>query len=96
MPSLETRLKCSHADRFIYAMRAVAKGEATDTQQRIAFAWIINVACRVDEPTHWPGDSHTTAYLEGRRSIAADMVRLIKARPGKEKDLQGNAGTDIS
>ena len=90
MQSLEKRLTCSHADKFIYAMRALSKGQATDGQQQLAFAWIINVACRVDEPTHWAGDSHTTAYLEGRRSIAADIVKLIKAKPGKEKDTPSN------
>lgn len=89
--TLEQRLKCSHADKFIHSMRALSKGIATDTQQQIAFAWIINVACRVDETTHWPGDSHTTAFLEGRRSVAAEMVRLIKAKPGKEKEPQINA-----
>lgn len=88
--SLEQRLKCSHADKFIYAMRAMAQGTASEGQQKLAFAWVINVACRVDESTHWPGDSHTTAYLEGRRSIAADIVRLIKAKPGKEKDTPSN------
>lgn len=90
MQSLAERLSCSHENKFIYAMRALMKGEATEMQQKLAFAWIINVACRVDETTHWPGDAHTTAFLEGRRSIAADMVKLIKAKPRKEKEPEIN------
>ena len=80
------RIACSHDDRFIRAARAIAAGNASDVQQKLFLAWIVDEASKVNETTFWPGEPAAMAYLEGRRSIAADVVSLIKAKPKDEKD----------
>jgi len=83
--SFADRIACSQDEKFIYAMRALYAGTANEGQQALILGWIINVACRVDETTFWPADAQATAFLEGRRSIAVDMVALMKAKPKEDK-----------
>ena len=70
-------------------MRAFSQGTATEAQQKLAFSWIVNVSCRVDEPTFWPGDAAASAFLEGKRTVAIDMITLIKAKTSEEKVTNG-------
>lgn len=92
MISFVERVTCTRGERYARAMRALQQGVASESQQLIALGWIINVACRVEETTFVPGDSHASAFLEGRRSIAQEIVALIKSKPIKEAENDGSSG----
>ena len=84
MRSFAERIKCTQDPKFAEAMRAFSRGQASEHQQKLAFTWLIEVACRVTETSHVLGDSHASAFLEGRRSIAVDVVALMKSKQAKE------------
>lgn len=83
------RIACSQDEKFIRAWRALQQGKATEIQQKAAWHWLMQKACRVSETTFWPGDPTATAFLEGRRSIGVDAVALIEAPIKEEKKTDG-------
>lgn len=69
-----------------FAIRALAEGNATEHQQREALKFIIERACRTDEPS-FVLDSHggdrATSYVEGRKSVG-HALRAILALPAEQ------------
>lgn len=51
------------------AVQALAVGEATKEQQKIALDWIFKGACRAGREVLAPGQADVTAYLAGRLSV---------------------------
>lgn len=39
------------------------------------------------ETSHTPGDAHDTAFREGRRSMALDVLRMLRWTPGEIHEL---------
>jgi hypothetical protein len=60
------------------ALQALARGDATPDQQLRALKWVIEAAAGTYEHTFVPGASDQSTYLEGRRSVGLQMVKLLK------------------
>lgn len=64
-------------DYDVTAMQALARGVANDQQQMRALAWIVNRAGMTNDQSFVPGQTDTTAFIEGRRSVASQIKKLI-------------------
>ena len=60
------------------ALQALARGEAAPEQQRRALMWIIESASGAYEQSFVPDSDRVTAFLEGRRSVGNQIIKLIK------------------
>ena len=58
------------------AIQAFSRGEATEQQQVLAYEWIVKQAASIGGQSFRGGDSHATAFMEGRRFVAAQMIAL--------------------
>ena len=85
-PSFAERVAAHIDDMHIHAARDLIAGKATEHQQKLLTAWLLNSVCRVKETTFWPGDPGASAYLEGRRSVAADLVALAETKTEHERN----------
>jgi hypothetical protein len=64
-------------DKFdAYAIRALTAGEATKDQQQRAMKWIVNGAAMLMSQAFVPGQPDTTAFNEGRRNVAKQILHL--------------------
>ena len=63
-----------------YAIKALAEGNATEEQQRLALDWIINHAAMTYDQSFWAGSADVTAFREGKRSVGNQIVKLIKLK----------------
>lgn len=61
----------------VAALKAVYGGIASDHQQKLAMDWIIKQAAQIGGQSYRAGDSHATAFLEGRRFVGAQILSLI-------------------
>lgn len=59
------------------AIQAVYRGEGSPEQQKRAMEWIIKSAAQIGGQSYRPGDSHATAFIEGRRFVGAQILSLI-------------------
>lgn len=62
----------------VSAVQAMASGQATPDQQKRALAWIINAASMTYDQSFVPGQPDVAAFLEGRRSVGNQIVKLTK------------------
>lgn len=60
------------------ALQALARGDATADQQLRALKWIVERAAGAYEHTFVPGAADQSTYLEGRRSVGLQVVKLLK------------------
>lgn len=58
------------------AIKALSAGAATEHQQRLAYDWILKSAAGVGAQSFRIGDSHATAFMEGRRFVASQLIAL--------------------
>ena len=65
----------------IRAIQALARGDATESDQRRALDWIINVAAATYDEPFRPGQSDVVDYMLGRRSVGLAIVKLMKLKP---------------
>ena len=65
----------------IRAIQALARGDATESDQRRALNWIINVAAATYDEPFRPGQSDVVDYMLGRRSVGLAIVKLMKLKP---------------
>lgn len=63
------------------ALRAVAKGNASPDQQKVALLWIMDEACGTWADALHPGQPDATAYMTGRRSVALQISAALRQRP---------------
>ena len=68
------------ADAF--AIKALAKGEASAEQQKRAFDWIMD-ASGIRNEVFVPGEDDVRCFLLGRRSIGLMVADLLKWTPPK-------------
>lgn len=59
------------------ALNALANGEATKEQQRLALRWIMAGACRAGQEIIVPGQPDVTAYLAGRLSVSLQISWVL-------------------
>jgi hypothetical protein len=62
----------------VAAIQAVYRGEATADQQKRAMDWIIKGAAQIGGQSYRAGDSHATAFVEGRRFVGAQILSLLE------------------
>jgi hypothetical protein len=60
------------------ALQAIARGDANATQQKRALSVIVEKLAGTYEHTFVPGAQDQTIYLEGRRSVGLQIVKLLK------------------
>jgi hypothetical protein len=70
------------------AMYALSTGAATDEQQLRAWSWIIGALCRYHDVSYRPGadGDRDTAFAEGRRFVAAEMIKMTRVNPAILED----------
>lgn len=83
MAGEETRpwFPAPYEDADTYALKAVAKGEATDVQQRRAMNWIINTLCGTYDLSYRPDSDRDTVFAEGKRHVGMQIVKHINLKP---------------
>lgn len=65
---------------FVYAMKAMSKGEATESQQKLILAEMMALTGYYDL-SYRPDSERDTAFAEGKRFIGAQLVKLITLSP---------------
>ena len=73
------------------AIKAVAKGNASEAQQRRAMQWIVQSAAMTYDETFVAGQPDVSANLQGRRYVGLQIVKLINTpieqmKFGEEKE----------
>jgi hypothetical protein len=72
------------ADADIFALQAVAIGEANAAQQQRAYDYVVRTLCETDRMTFWPGADdgrRATDFAEGKRWVGLQLRRIEKMRP---------------
>lgn len=76
----------AYGDAEVYAVQALARGEANEHQQRMALDYILNAVCEYDALSFRPGGaegSRATDFAEGKRFVAAQVYKLIRINPAE-------------
>jgi hypothetical protein len=71
-------------DADIFALQAVANGEANAAQQQRAYDYVVRTLCETDRMTFWPGADdgrRATDFAEGKRWVGLQLRRIEKMRP---------------
>lgn len=77
----------------IYALRALMRGEATESQQKQAINWIQKEACGYYNMSFHPKNERLTDFNEGRRFVANIIFQTMAEDPEiiERKDLKEKA-----
>ena len=62
----------------VSALQAMARGDANDQQQKRSLKWIVEAAAMTYDQSFVPGQPDTSAFIEGRRSVGSQIVKLLK------------------
>jgi hypothetical protein len=79
------------ADADIFALQAVANGQASAAQQQRAYDYIIRALCETERMTFWPGTPgmddgrRATDFAEGKRWVGLQLRRIEKMRPDHDE-----------
>jgi hypothetical protein len=76
MPAIE--------DADIFALQAIARGEASAVQQQRGYEYVVRALCETDRMTFWPGAEdgrRATDFAEGKRWVGLQLRRIEKMRP---------------
>jgi hypothetical protein len=71
------------------AMRALQTGTATPDQQQAAMKWIVNGAGMLTSQSFVPGQTDQTAFHEGRRNVAKQIIHLTVCDLEAKKATKG-------
>ncbi len=71
-----------YTEAEIQAIRAVYRVDCTQAQAKLALDFIMR-SCGTHDRSFRPGDTHLTAYAEGKRSVGLNLVWMIKFAPAK-------------
>lgn len=63
----------------IHAWKALARGDASEDQQKRAIDWLVNVCAGTYDMSFRPGfdGDRNTTFAEGRRFVGSQVVKLI-------------------
>lgn len=61
----------------VAALQAVYRGEGSPEQQKRVMDWIVKQASQIGGQSYRAGDSHGTAFIEGRRFVGAQILSLL-------------------
>jgi hypothetical protein len=68
----------AYAEQDVYNVKAVWYGRADANQQRKALEWILYKASQLNEQSFVPDNARVTDFIEGRRSVGNQIVKLIE------------------
>jgi hypothetical protein len=85
IPSPRTPVDFGYAE--VAAIQALAKGCASEDQQKIALQWIIERAGEFYEVHHYP-NGLDIAFANGRRFVGREIVNLINLPPTATEALR--------
>ena len=69
---------CDKAD--VYALKALASGEANEGQQKRALDWILRVACGVGDNTYYSDSERDSTFAQGKRFVGLEIYGLINMK----------------
>lgn len=84
-----------YTDAHVTALQALARGEASEKEQKRALDWIINTACGTYELSYrsdQDGGDRETAFAEGRRFVGMQVVKLVNMAPAVLQQLRKSNG----
>lgn len=61
----------------VAAIKALEAGNASESQQKRALRWIVHGAAMTYDETFVAGQTDTSGFLQGRRSVGLQIVKLI-------------------
>jgi hypothetical protein len=64
------------------AIQALHRGDASPEQQKRALEWIIHRAASTYEASFYPANARVTDFMEGRRSVGNQVIKLLKLNLG--------------
>lgn len=64
-------------DRQVYALQALARGEATEYQQKDVLKFIVEKICGTYDETFDLDSERVSAHYQGRRFVGLQIVKLI-------------------
>jgi hypothetical protein len=70
-------LAARYTEAEVEAVKAVAAGNASPGQQKLALDWIIHKAARTYDEPFLPGHGDMSVHLGGRRNVGLQIVKLI-------------------
>lgn len=62
----------------VSAVQALSRGDASPDAQKRALKWIIERAAMTYDQSFVPGQADVTHFIEGRRSVGNQIVKLLK------------------
>lgn len=63
------------------SVRAWAEGKAGEAQQKRLLNWLVKDVAGIGNLSMVPGDTHATAFLEGRRFVGLVLVNALEVKP---------------
>lgn len=64
----------------VYALKALAAGSASESQQKRALNWILNYCCGVPDNTYYPDSERDSIFASGKRFVGLEIVALINMK----------------
>lgn len=83
----EPHLPAANDDLDRFAWKALNNGGASPDQQQRCVEWLA-FATGYTGPTYVPGDTHATAFAEGKRSIMLQIDHMIRSRAKNQADTE--------
>lgn len=67
--------------------KALESGTASDDQQKLALKYLLTEICRAYDLSYIPGDTHATAFAEGKRAVGLEIITMLNV---DQRKLGGN------
>lgn len=87
-------------DRVVHAFKAMARGDARDSQQKLVLDWIINQACKTYDLPYRPGEDgkRDTDFACGKAFVGQQIVKMLnfdvrKLTGEEDHDRSSQSGT---
>lgn len=71
-------LPVKYLKRHAAAIQAVARGDASEHQQRIFTEYLVNDLCGTYDLSFRPDSTRDSDFAEGRRFVGLQLVKLMK------------------
>lgn len=81
-PHKNPLLRPDYTEFEVQAVRALARGKASERQQKAALEYFVR-SCGTYDTSYRPGDAHATAFAEGKRFAGTTLVWMLKSAPAR-------------
>jgi hypothetical protein len=78
LPHKDPTERADYTEKELQAIRALYEGNASPRQQKAILPFILRAAGTHDQ-SYRPGDTHATAFAEGKRFIGTTLVWMLKS-----------------